>query len=111
MQPTHPTAGSPGDAKRAADPSGVAMERRDVQARNGRDAIAVMTAWADRPSDDALVKETILQIVRDRESALDGLRDVTFGLITLCGHLMALRQREQGVSHSETLQHLGRMWH
>jgi hypothetical protein len=73
--------------------------------QNTRDGIAVMTAWA-RTNDPAFVTETMMKIVDEKESPVDGLIDLAAGLINVAGQLMMMLEK-RGMSIDEILQHLG----
>jgi hypothetical protein len=68
-----------------------------------------MTAWV-ADEDNELAIDTVLQVAEDRcpgdEQA--GTLHVLAALVTLCGLLLDLRERETGLSELATLQELGR---
>ena len=70
-----------------------------------REAIGVMTAWAS--SGEPAFMSTYYNKLLD-DYGPEKAREIVSGLINLCGELLAMRAREQGVSGENTLQEIAR---
>lgn len=74
----------------------------ETEAETLRRGIEIMTAAQDSPG---FTIDTFQNVARDE--GLDGVVQAAYGLVNVCTYLLLMRDKEVGVSPSETLQALG----
>ncbi|PKW25400.1 hypothetical protein [Phycicoccus duodecadis] len=80
----------------------------DPRLDNVRDAIRVMTAWADAPDGSRFMSEQVMSILQESDDESFALLNLSLGLSNLCGYLLVMREADTGATLEETLQEIAR---
>lgn len=82
----------------------------DYHHRSTQRAIAIMTAWASEPAGSDFSMETMTSLVHEQGQGDDfaGTVDVLFGMVNLCGYLLADAHGRTDVDELTILQEIAK---